>query len=459
MGGKRISTKTKLKVLKLLKQGFRSQYIANRLHMHRSTVEQWVYLFDGGNESWVYESYSHRYSFMSEKEKQEIVGCVLDLEISKAGACTKYKISRNVLNKWICNYNNHGITTLKKGRPAKRGCNDGRGKEEDEGARKGERRTEAGRRLLEDILPHLRGKRDGSSKKNVLQAVAEGQRLGIPAERSLKEVGVASSTYYYWLSHKDSKKEEDEALAAAIREIQEDSYWAYGALRMTEALKQSGRYESINHKRVERVMREYKLNAKVRRRRFPKNYYMMMKDNGPEFPGNVLARDFSADGPLQKLVTDITYLPTEEGWCYMAAIKDLYNNEIVARKVSRNQTLGLVIDVVKQLKNRAGSLRGCLLHSDMGWTYTNARYVKFLKELGIVQSLSRKGNCWDNACMENFFGHMKSETIYQSGKNNRGYKFNEIRKIVYDYVTWYNEVRISKKLRYQSPVQYRKSTA
>ena len=255
------------------------------------------------------------------------------------------------------------------------------------------------------------------------------------------------------------KKEEDEALAADIREVQEGNYWAYGALRMTEALRQSGRYESINHKRVERVMRECELNAKVRRRHYPKNYYRTMKDNGPELPANVLGRDFSADGPHQKFVTDITYLPTEEGWCYMAAIKDLHNNEIVARKVSRNQTLELVIDVVKQLRNRVGSLRGCLLHSDMGWTYTNARYVKFLKELGVVQSISRKGNCWDNACMENFFGHMKSETIYQRGRNNRGYKFNEIRKIAYDYVTWSNEVRISKKLRYQSPVQYRKSTA
>jgi len=127
-------------------------------------------------------------------------------------------------------------------------------------------------------------------KKMILQTVAEGQHLGIPAGRKLKEGDIVPSTYYYWLKSKDAKKAGDGWLAADIRELQESNYWAYGAFRMTEALKHSGKCESINHKRIGRVMREHKPNAKARRRRFPKDYYKAMKSNGPkgQLPGQRL---------------------------------------------------------------------------------------------------------------------------------------------------------------------------
>lgn len=127
---------------------------------------------------------------------------------------------------------------------------------------------------------------------------------------------------------------------------------------MSKHLVKEGFAEKINHKRVERVMGKFDLHAKIGGKHLPKNYYLALKENPVELPGNVLARNFSAEGPLQKLVTDITYLPTDEGW-----------------------------------------------------TYTNPSYIKHLKNLESGQSMSRKGNCWDNACMENFFGLMKSETI------------------------------------------------
>jgi len=108
------------------------------------------------------------------------------------------------------------------------------------------------------------------------------------------------------------------------------------------------------------------------------------------------------------------------------------------------------MDVVKQLRYKIGSM----IHSDRGWTYTSPK-----KDVGAVQSMSRKGNCRDNASMENFFGRLKSEAIYQESRNCRGYGFNDMEKIGNDSVAWYNEARISKKLRYQSPVQYRQSIA
>ena len=196
-------------------------------------------------------------------------------------------------------------------------------------------------------------------------------------------------------------------------------------------------------------MGKFKLHAKIRRKRYPKNYYLTLKENPVELPDNVLARDFKSEGPMQKMVTDITYLPTNEGWVYMAAVMDLWNREIVSYRISRHMNLELVRDVVSQL----GSCRGALIHSDMGWTYTHPSYIRHLNNLGFRQSMSRKGNCWDNACMENFFGLMKSETIRQSKEL---LSVDGMVKLIDDYIHWYNNRRIQKKLGYLSPVDFRK---
>jgi len=218
---------------------------------------------------------------------------------------------------------------------------------------------------------------------------------------------------------------------------------------MAKWLVSEGFAEKLNHKRVERVMGEFDLHARIRRRHYPKNYYLALKENPVELPVNVLARDFSADRPMQKLVTDITYLPTDEGWVYMAAVLDLWNREIVSYRIGRHISLELVKDVVSQL----GPCRGALIHSDMGWTYTHPTYIRHLKELGLKQSMSRKGNCWDNACMENFFGLMKSETIRQT---KQLLTVDGMIRLIDDYIHWYNNRRIQKKLGYLSPVDFRK---
>lgn len=218
---------------------------------------------------------------------------------------------------------------------------------------------------------------------------------------------------------------------------------------MAKHLVKEGFAEKLNHKRVERVMGKFDLHAKIRRRRYPKNYYITLRENPRELPGNVLARDFSAEGPMQKLVTDITYLPTDEGWLYMAAVMDLWNREIVSYRISRHMSLELVKDVVSRL----GTSEGTLIHSDMGWTYTHPSYISHLKELGFRQSMSRKGNCWDNACMENFFGLMKSETIRQLKEL---LSVDEMINLIDDYIHWYNNQRIQKKLGYLSPCDFRK---
>jgi len=224
---------------------------------------------------------------------------------------------------------------------------------------------------------------------------------------------------------------------------------------MAKSLVSEGFYEQINHKRVERIMSSCDLHAKIRRRRYPKNYYLTLKEKSEQLPRNILARNFISESPGKKFVTDITYLPTKEGWLYLAAVMDLYNHEIVSYKTSRFMSLNLVTEVVKQMTKQGFNLQGTMIHSDMGWTYTNRVYVDCLRSLGVNQSMSRKGNCWDNACIENFFGLFKSETIKQK-PSREVLSVDEMKKLVDDYIYWFNNQRIQKKLGYLSPVNYRK---
>ncbi|MCR5443073.1 MAG: IS3 family transposase [Sphaerochaetaceae bacterium] len=261
---------------------------------------------------------------------------------------------------------------------------------------------------IQNILPGLRRGRAGSSKKKILRAVGECRRLGIPLRRCLEELGLSSSTYHFWKSHENDESKEDLRLSEAIRCVQEQNLWAYGSKRMAKWLVSEGFAERLNHKRVERVMGKFDLHARIRRRHHPKNYYLTLKENPVELPGNVLARDFSAEGPMRKLVTDITYLPTDEGWVYMAAVMDLWNREIVSCRISR-----------------LGPCRGTLIHSDMGWTYTHPSYIKHLKNLGFRQT---------------------KQILTVDG----------MVRLIDDYIHWYNNQRIQKKLGYLSPVDFRK---
>ena len=381
---------------------------------------------------------------ISEEEKILIVKELTETNMSWGEAVSKFGFPENTLRMWKINYNEHRVCSQKHGRPRKDGSNDKRS-EKDQRARRRDY-------YLQNILPGLRGKRDGSAKKKALRAIGECRRLGIPLRRCLEVLGLSSSTYHFWKSHENEENQKDKKLSEAIRCAQEQNHWAYGSKRMAKWLVSEGFAEKLNHKRVERVMGLFNLHAKIRRRRYPKNYYLALKENPVEKPNNILARNFSSDQPMQKLVTDITYLPTNEGWVYMAAVLDLWNREIVSYKIGHHMSLDLVKNVVSQLKNK-GLNKETLIHSDMGWTYTHRTYVEHLKCLGVKQSMSRKGNCWDNACMENFFGLMKSETIKQV---KRLLSVDEMKRLIDDYIHWYNNQRIQKKLGYLSPVGFRK---
>ena len=437
----KITKEQKLKFYELYKQGYRNWTISRETGIARSHVRRILHQFDSGDFSWLDSRSRHHGRLISEDEKARIVKELSESEMTWGEAVSKYGFPEEALQLWKKNYNEHGVCSRERGRPRKDGSND---KRPEENQRAG--RIEY---YFQDVLPCLRGKRDGSSKKKTLRAIGECRRLGIPLRRCLEELGLSSSTYHFWKKHENEENQKDKRLSEAIRCVQEQNHWAYGSKRMAKWLVSEGFAERLNHKRVERVMGKFDLHARIRRRHHPKNYYLTLKENPVELPGNVLARDFIADKPMQKLVTDITYLPTDEGWVYMAAVMDLWNREIVSYRISRHMSLELVKDVVSQLEPG----RGALIHSDMGWTYTHPSYIRHLKNLGFRQSLSRKGNCWDNACMENFFGLMKSETIRQSKEL---LSVDGMIKLIDDYIHWYNNRRIQKKLGYLSPVDFRK---
>ena len=437
----KITEEQKKKFYDLYKQGYRSKVITRETGITQSYVNRILLEFNSGNYSWLESGYHHYGKTISEEQKVEIVKEISESNMSWGEAVSKYGFPENTLQKWKRNYNEYGVCSRKRGRPGKDGSYDKRAEEN--------QRT--GRRdyYLQDVLPSLRGKRDGSSKKKTLRAIGECRRLGIPLRRCLEVLKLSSSTYHFWKNHENDENQKDKKLSEAIRCVQEQNHWAYGSKRMAKHLVKEGFAEKLNHKRVERVMGRFDLHAKIRRRRYPKNYYLALKENPAELPGNVLERNFTAEEPMKKLVTDITYLPTDEGWIYMAAVMDLWNREIVSYRISRHISLELVKDVVSRL----GPGKGALIHSDMGWTYTHPSYIRHLKELGFRQSMSRKGNCWDNACMENFFGLMKSETIKQT---RQLLTVDEMVKLIDDYIHWYNNRRIQKKLGYLSPVDFRR---
>lgn len=165
---------------------------------------------------------------------------------------------------------------------------------------------------------------------------------------------------------------------------------------------------------------------------------------------NVLNREFSASTPLQKLVTDITYVRIGNEFAYLSVVMDLYNNEIVAWELSERNDLKLVTDTVEKLKSGP-----CLLHSDQGFQYTTQTYAKLLEEKKMTGSHSRRGNCFDNACIESFFSHLKTEKLYLEKPQN----LEQARSQITNYISFYNEERFQDKLGDLSPIEFREKVA
>ena len=231
-----------------------------------------------------------------------------------------------------------------------------------------------------------------------------------------------------------------------VQEAYMRSHGTYGYRRITLWLHRQ-RGLCINHKAVLRLMNKLNIRSVARKR---KVFRSMSKAEIYHHYGNVLNRKFAATQPNQKWVTDVTYIATRQGWAYLSTIKDLFDGFIVAHQVGRENSLGLVLNTLKQAHHNEKITEGLLLHSDHGHQYTSHSYAILTQNYAIIPSMSRPGNCWDNAPMENFFGHLKEEALRPFPTPS----FEEAKQIIDEYIHFYNYERIQLKTR-QTPYETR----
>lgn len=284
-----------------------------------------------------------------------------------------------------------------------------------------------------------------ANKKERAQAI-QGLRLTYRLDVLLRLDGMAKSTFYYNLSS-IRRGDPDAMLKQRIKNIYHKHKGRYGYRRITFALQSEGIV--VNHKKVERIMKEMGLKAVIRVVR----YHSYKGDVGKIAP-DILKRDFRADRPLKKLTTDVSQAKIGNIKCYISPVMDMFNGEILACDISRRPDLAQIRRMLNKLfrigKNR---LDGAILHSDQGWQYQNKVFVQALERLGIKQSMSRKGNCLDNAMMESFFGSMKSELLYLNDYESMEQFETDLKQ----YIHYYNHDRIKNRLK-MSPVDYRNKT-
>jgi putative transposase len=247
---------------------------------------------------------------------------------------------------------------------------------------------------------------------------------------------IARSAYYAWVARLD-QSDQDADLLALVQQAYQASRQTYGYRRIRLWLqREQGLY--INHKTVLRLMRKLGIQSVVRKRKpYPKLKPMTRWHRYP----NHLQRDFQAQGPNQKWATDVTYIPTQQGWVYCAVIQDLFDGFIVGHQVLRRNTIDLVTTPLRQALAKQKVTAELLLHSDQGHQYCSHAYFVLTQQYAITPSMSRPGNYLDNAIVENFFGHLKEEAIRRQPLRSLA----EAQAVIDDYIWFYNYERIQLK--------------
>ena len=254
---------------------------------------------------------------------------------------------------------------------------------------------------------------------------------------------MARSVFYYHikrLNAVDKYANEKEEITAVFQEHK----GRYGYRRITDEMRNRG--FAINHKTVQRLMQVMGIKSQIRKVR-----YRSYKGAVGKIAPNLINRDFSASAPNQKWATDVTQINIGSTKLYLSPLLDMFNGEIISYSISESPNLKQVYDMLDKAFEKYDKLDGLIIHSDQGWQYQHLGYRQRLEERNISQSMSRKGNCLDNAMAENFFGIMKSELLYAE-------KFESPEafiKALDEYIDYYNNKRIKSRLKGKSPVQYR----
>ena len=260
---------------------------------------------------------------------------------------------------------------------------------------------------------------------------------------------MARSTYYFEINKTDPVAIRNEELLLVIKKIFVENKGRYGVRRVYMELKNRG--YNVNHKRVQRLMHDAGLFGKR-----PKEKYHSYIGEVGKVADNVINRNFSTTLPLQKWTTDVSQFNLPWGKCYISPILDMNTNEVISYNLSLSPNMAQVKDMLNKAFKRFPSVQGLIMHSDQGWQYQHVFYREELKKHGIIQSMSRKGNCYDNCIMETFFGRLKNEMFYGFEKNYPSFEI--FSKAIADYIDYYNNRRIQAKTKWMPPSKFRKAS-
>ena len=254
---------------------------------------------------------------------------------------------------------------------------------------------------------------------------------------------MARSSFYYY-QNQSKIPDKYKQIKELIVSIYHRHKGRYGYRRITDELQNRGII--INHKTIMRLMSMLGLKSIIR----VKKYKSYKGENGKIAP-NILERNFKAKAPNQKWATDVTEFNVSGNKLYLSPIIDLYNAEIISYELTERPVLNQIVVMLKKAFRKIPNNTNLILHSDQGWQYQNKLYQYLLQKKGVVQSMSRKGNCLDNAIIENFFGILKSELFHLKKYNS----INELKQDIKEYINYYNNERIKSNLNKMSPIQYR----
>lgn len=271
-----------------------------------------------------------------------------------------------------------------------------------------------------------------------------------PLEICCRVLEVSRSGYYAWLSRPASARAtRRQQIVQQVKEVYQQSKGRYGSPRVSKELLATG--QMVNPKTVAKVMREQQMQAIPTRKFRP---CTTDSDHSQPVAENLLDRQFTADWPNQKWLTDITYIATDQGWLYLAAVLDLYSRKIVGWSMADHLREELVSDAVRMAIHQRCPGAGLLHHSDRGVQYACEDYQQLLKDQKMQVSMSRRGNCWDNAAMESFWGTLKKELVYREQYATH----DQARQSIFEYIeVFYNRKRLHSSLGYISPEAFEAS--
>ena len=449
-------------------QGYASESLSKEYGVDASKIRYFCRLVDKHG----LEAIRHKYTIYSPELKMTAINRVLsDGESVKAVAIDIGLPTDSVLRQWIKSYieNRYNVVTKKKGRPSTRG------KEKEDGRRVGEgERTPSQATVEENYRERIikktaslssRGRKE--EREQLTKAAIElRQELGCTIDFILETINstdslpnLPRSVYYYWKERIDPDTKNSD-LMDAITTIYTDNHKRYGYRRITLQLKKDG--WTVNHKTVKRLMSKLKLYGITPRAKY-KSYKgdfngtvdnkLLYKRVDAQKHRTEYIRDFSTTDVNEKWTTDVSEFHIAAGKLYLSPILDIHNREIVSYNISRSPSFVQTTDMLNKAFSRFKDLSHLIFHSDQGWQYQMFQYHKALKERGITQSMSRKGNCLDNSPMENFFGKMKNEMFY--GHEYEFKTLEQLQKAMEEYIEYYNNERIQVKLKGLTPCQAR----